>query len=185
MKQIPSLETRTFVILLITALASLYGVLIITSYQNGEYSSLNIYQKTEQENRINSNFFNLASAEPKNIDITTWTEFKDPESNLIFKHPSDWDTTTISYTTNNQLYRISIAPQDNPNPISIYVSQKEYFAMDGLPFEKTKINGNSAITMDKLMLGIKNNGKYFTFHSGQTSEFQTEFENLINTINFK
>lgn len=185
MTKIPSLETRTFIILLITALASLYGVLIINNYQNGLFlepsSDLN---PAKTDGQLPS-LFNSASAKPREVITDTWIEFKDPESNLRFKYPNDWETTTISYTTNNQEYRISIGPKNNPEPISIYTSKKEYFAMDGLPYEKTKINGSNAVTMDKLIYGIKNTGKYFTFYPGQTTELLPEFDALINTINFK
>lgn len=172
-----SKQTKSFFLVLLLAVGSLFAALIITRElapvisQSSLGKSLALNNKTPQ---VKADAI---------VDTKDWIDYEDPNYSLSFKYPKDWMITT--YTSNEtSIGYIIILKSPNPQAdhIRIYINKKGYVAIDGFDIEKTKINGINAITVSDMLVGIRQSSNYITFDLGTSPELLPYFKALLKTV---
>ncbi len=116
------------------------------------------------------------------IDTSDWKSYTNQDYGFEFKYKPDWKIGTIK--NKEGYYVIQIDPGVRYSNIHVYISKDDFYAMNGLPAQKTEIAGKEALNLDGMVLGIKDNANYFTFDLGVSLTLKPLFEAMTNTIKF-
>ena len=116
------------------------------------------------------------------IDTSNWKTYKNKKYGLEFKYKPDWKVGAIK--NKEGYYVIQIDPGVKYSNIQVYISKNDYYALTGLPAQKTQIAGKEALSLDGMVLGIKDNANYFTFDLGVSLTLKPLFEAMTNTVKF-
>jgi hypothetical protein len=114
------------------------------------------------------------------LPTNDWKEYSDKTLLVTFKYPPTWG---VSGGVENGYQIINVAPKGGEG-IKIYTSVKNYFAVEGLPIEKTTVDNLDAISVDSVLLGVKSGNTYFTFDAGTDSKNLPYFKTLLSTVTF-
>lgn len=172
-------QTKSFIVLIIIALVGSYVCLWLW----GQYNLKNrpsagdkviIYDNEAQEN-------NNQEQTPA-VDTSTWPTYSDKKYNLSFKHKPDWKVLPITQEKGFDV--IQVDPGKKFYNIKIYVSPKEFFAMDSLPTTGEVIAGQPALNVKDLLFGIKNGSDYFTFDIGLSLSLKPDFAAMVRSVQF-
>ncbi len=171
-----STQTKSFFLVLFLAVASIYAALVITR---------------EVVPALNQNAALTANAEQPHASInpdavvTTqgWETYEDEKYPLTFKYPKTWAVTTYSATDPTVGYIIIINPDtDDTDNIRVYINNKGYVGTTGVPTTKTTVNGITAVSVNNVLVGIRQGGNYITFDAGISPELWPYFRALLETV---
>jgi hypothetical protein len=116
------------------------------------------------------------------VDTSSWVLYQDPSYGFSFLHDPAW---TVKPEADKGDYKlIEIDPGKQFFNIDIYISQKDYYIMDGLPVVDTDINGKSFKNVSNMLFGTFNAPYYFTFDLGKSASLLPSFYALVHTLKF-
>ncbi|MCC7356197.1 MAG: hypothetical protein IT410_01100 [Candidatus Doudnabacteria bacterium] len=171
-----STQSKSFFLVLFIAVVSIYSALLLTR----ELGPI-IVQKTG----LNPSLSNNTTYAQTNVPLSTkdWNQYEDSKYPLDFKYPKEWTVTTYSATDPNIGYIIILKPDnDKADNIRIYINAKGYVATSGLTTTKTTINGINGITVNDMLVGIRQGNNYITFDLGTSPELLPYFKALLSTV---
>ncbi len=181
-----SKQTTSFVILFLIAAIATYGALRMNKKLQQELANQtnsSIQNKINQAHQTLNQKSNLETAFGPSVDTTDWQEYSDPTYNIRFKYPPAWKVAT-KQDDSQKAYLIVLTPPQKKQPITVYVTGNDYFAMDGIPTKNVTINGMSAVTANDILVGVKHNANYYTFDIGENLNLKTEFQGVVHTVAF-
>ncbi|MBI3231665.1 MAG: hypothetical protein HYZ51_01125 [Candidatus Doudnabacteria bacterium] len=125
-----------------------------------------------------------SAAEPETIiDTADWPKYTNKKYGLTFKHDAKWKVRSIK--SKDGFYIIEVDPGARYDNFRVYISKDDYFALSGVPAEKTKIAGKEAWDLEGQVLGIKDDHTYFTFDMGSSLSLKPYFQAMLKTISFE
>ncbi len=187
-----SMQTKSFIALLLIAIASTYASLLVTQQAAPNLDAAYYIKKAgtvAMPHRIQG-MSALASVEipqiqePEEIDLSTWKLHEDTNYDLTFKIPQTWSAKTTTYSQGAQrLYIIVIKPENSTDNMRIYISDSS-FAMKGLRTTKTTVDGLPALSADGQLVEVKKQQNFFTFDIGGNLDRKLEFEKILESVRF-
>ncbi|MBL8030595.1 MAG: hypothetical protein JNN11_05100 [Candidatus Doudnabacteria bacterium] len=179
MKQKLSSQTSSFIIL--TSLAFIGGLFVILSSQNLKNSNLTYIVTGSSKNGAPSPVSTAYAAETRPLpDTSSWQTHDLGTFGLNFKIPSSWKVKPAKKSGQYQI--VEIDPGKKFYNIKIYVSENNYYVMEGLPAVTTTIGGVPALNVSNLLYGLNTNNTYFTFDLGPSLSLMPEFNAMIASI---
>ncbi len=177
-------QTKSFIVLILIAFFSAMTAYYLTgTLENAE---LEQFYETNHIKRSNQKPSSTSPTNKSNttVDTTNWVTFNDPKFGITFKHPKTWTVKLYKENKADGMYIISLDPGKDSDPIKIYVSNHNYYAMEGLPIQKTTVAGKQALNVADMLVGVKNNSTYYTFDLGGNLKYQPEFKTLVSLVAF-
>ncbi len=120
--------------------------------------------------------------EPVLVDTDGWKTYQDQGSPLVFSYPPTWKV--LGPNTKDGFTVITIDPGAKYDNIKIYISDKSFFALDGIPYQEDTIAGMPARNIQGMLFGIHANGTYYTFDEGASLSINPEFQTLVRSAKF-
>lgn len=117
------------------------------------------------------------------VDTSNWREYSNEKYGLKFKYNPEWQIRSIN--NRDGFYVIEIDPGLRYDNFRVFISQDDYFALSGVPAQKTLIAGRQALNLDGEVLGIKDNATYFTFDMGASLSLKPYFQAMVETVEFR
>lgn len=114
------------------------------------------------------------------VDTTDWVAYNDTAYPIAFSYPANWKVTTK--ITAEKFYSINIAIPNVTPSITIYISDTEYFGLDGLELKQYTLPNLSGISVNESLIGVKKGEYYYTFDGSMNTEQFTEFSTLMKTV---
>lgn len=182
-----SKQTKSFLTLILIAFISVMTAYYLSGYASRKNTDpLYIEGSSGNYKPNHNNPKNVTDSldDEKTIDTSTWKTFKDKRFDFTFKYPSDWNIKTLKEDAPDGMYIIQLDTGKDLSAVRIYVSDKHFFAMDGLPTVKTTIAGQKALNVADMLIGIQKNSKYYTFDLGGNTKAQPEFKTLVSQVDF-
>ena len=187
-----SLQTKSFILLLLIAIASTYASLLVTEQVSPNLDAAYYLKKAgtvAMPHRIQG-MSALASVEipevkePEPVNTSTWKLHEDTNYDITFRVPESWNVKTTTYSQGAQrLYIIVIKPENSTDNIRIYISDSS-FAMKGLRTTKTTVDGLPALSADGQLVEVKKQQNFFTFDLGANLDRKLEFEKILESVRF-
>ncbi len=104
--------------------------------------------------------------------------YADSDHGITLRYPKTW----ALYTGNeNKTFYISLYPEGAVQPVSIYIGS-EYYGFKGLKTTPIQIENYTGEQVDDTLLGLENSGRFYTFDLSNNSGYQSEFRQLLNTV---
>ena len=185
-----SLQTKSFVVLILIALCGGFFALWLTGYMNDSEQKAKEYAETENGGKTQvTKTESQKPAEPavlaKEIaDTSNWKEYSDSKYGLSFKYNPDWKIKP--WTKNKEGYDVlEIDPGRKYYNIKIYASNSSFYVMDGLPTQGTVVGGVQALVVSDLLYGVKKGATYLTFDLGLSLSLKPQFNGLIDSVKFQ
>lgn len=120
----------------------------------------------------------------KTVDTSKWKTYSDSKFPLSFKYNPAWKIKP-GKTNSEGTYVLAIDPGPKYYDLVIYVSNKSFEGLDGLPTMSETIDGELALNVSNLLYGIKNGDNFYTFDSGlSASSLINDFNALVHSVNF-
>ena len=165
-----SKRSRSFIILVVVVLATVYTALLLFSIQRNYTSPVRL--TTQSESRLSSS-----------IDTQDWQIVESKEYPISFSIPTNWKSAESAAA--GDIYQITITPPTQGNPIRIYISDTNFLGIDGLTTSNiTTKQGYKGIVAANSLYGIKN-GDYFYTLDGTLNESRIEeLKAIVNSIRF-
>jgi len=123
-----------------------------------------------------------AQAAAAQIDTSAWKTFTNKEFGFSFKYNPAWKV--LKPITKKGYTVFQIDPGSKYYNIKIYVSQKDYYIMGGLPTVGESIGGQQAMNVNNQLYGIAANGFYYTFDVGWSMSLVPQFVALVHSVKF-
>jgi hypothetical protein len=178
MKKHLSLESRSFLILFTIAVFGVFASWL--AYNNYPTSTPPSSANVKPNTAVNKP---TPAPEPKLlVDTADWKTYTNTEYKFEFKYKPEWKIKSIN--NQNGYYVVEIDPGAKYSNIHIYISQDDYYALSDLPAEKTQVAGKEALSLDGMVLGVKDNANYFTFDLGVSLTLKPLFEAMVNSVKF-
>lgn len=117
------------------------------------------------------------------VDTSDWQEYSNKKYGLKFKYDPEWQIRSIN--NRDGFYVIEIDPGLRYDNFRVFISEDDYFALSGVPVQKTLVAGKEALNLDGAVLGIKDNATYFTFDMGASLSLKPYFQAMVETVEFK
>lgn len=117
------------------------------------------------------------------VDTSNWREYTNEKYGLTFKYNPEWQIRSIN--NRDGFYVIEIDPGLRYDNFRVFISQDDYFALSGVPVQKTRVAGREALNLDGEVLGIKDNATYFTFDMGASLSLKPYFQAMVETVEFR
>lgn len=184
-----SIQTKSFVVLILIALFGGLFALWLAGYINSAKQIKKEYSKIQVNNNTEIKANNLKPpTEPavlaKEIaDTSNWKEYTDTKYGISFKYNPDWKIKP--WTKNKEGYDVlEIDPGRKYYNIKIYASDNSFYVMDGLPTQSAIIGGVQALDVSDLLYGVKKDKTYLTFDLGLSLSLKPQFSGLIESVKF-
>jgi hypothetical protein len=117
------------------------------------------------------------------VDISDWATYEDKSFPITFPHPKDW---TISSTLQpDGFYNIILNPGTESTDMHIFVSDKNYYAIDGLRKYPATIGHEKGFMISNNLGGVKAGEYYYTFDGSLNSTESDEFAEIMNRVKFQ
>ena len=117
------------------------------------------------------------------VDTSDWVDYYNEKYSLAFKHDPDWKVRSL--TNRDGYYVIEIDPGVKYDNFRIYISADDYFALSGVPLQKSILAGKEALDLEGQVLGVMDNSTYFTFELGASLSLKPHFQALLKTVEFR
>ncbi len=171
-----STQSKSFFLVLFIAVISIYAALLLTR---------EVAPVITQKAGLTATLRHNTTYAQANIPISTkgWSQYEDSKYPLDFKYPKEWTVTTYSATDPNVGYIIIVKPDNElSDNIRVYVNTKGYVATSGLTTTKTIVNGINGVTVNDMLVGIRQGSNYITFDLGTSPELMPYFKALLSTV---
>jgi hypothetical protein len=180
MKKHLSLESRSFIILFTIAVFGVFA----SWFMYKDYSKpTSLFETVKTPALPIPQAIKKPQSEPTiTIDTADWKTYTNTEYKFEFKYKPEWKIKSIN--NQNGYYVVEIDPGAKYSNIHIYISQDDYYALSDLPAEKTQVAGKEALSLDGMVLGVKDNANYFTFDLGVSLTLKPLFEAMVNSVKF-
>ncbi len=182
-------QTLSFIILFAIAIIGTYvslnvaGKLNRSKQQNNPQSVQNEQTDNYKINSVAANTAQAKGLEPEQAaDTTNWKTFTDEKYKISFKINPDWQVKATGIK--DGFYVIEVDPGKKFYNIKIYISQKGYFALDGLPGTEEAIGGQKATNINNVLFGVKKDNYYYTFDIGLSMSLKPQFLGLVRSVTF-
>lgn len=177
-------QTRSFTIVVCIAVLAAYAAVLVSRAVKKDIELAVTSDEKIQQSQKPQPTQTVKSAQDRSVDTSSWITYSAaPAYPISFKVPSDW-TSKMTTAQNDTLHIIVLHPPTSSDNIRVYISQKSYFAMDGITTTPKQFNGNAAISRDDILVGMKYAKNYYTFDIGQALELRPEFSALLGTVTF-
>ncbi|HVY67488.1 MAG TPA: hypothetical protein VHA30_01145 [Patescibacteria group bacterium] len=120
---------------------------------------------------------------PASVDLSAWKTYNDKQLGLSFKYNPDWKVKPAVQKDGYDV--IEVDPGKQYYNFKIYVSDKDYYIMGGLPYVTEQIAGQPAMNVNNMLFGIKNGGTYYTFDVGLSTTLSPYFDALVHSVQFQ
>jgi len=174
--------TLSFGVLLLIALG-LVGAVYYFSRQIENQNLLLLPVVPEHKNLAkapsNSAGQTIEPAEPVSTD--NWEEYSDPAYAMSFKYPENWQ---IKIYNKDDFDIIVLTPDQGQDKIRIYVSPSEYIGLVGLKTSSITVGGQTGVSANNMVVGVKRGRDFFTFDAGQDQKLLPEFNGILTTVAF-
>ncbi len=178
-----STQTKTFIILFVVALIGSYLSLIVTKYTNfpGSLAAVERIQIIQKPTTTPVSSW-IPQDSTTTVDTIKWKTYTDSSYKFSIMYAPQWQIKKP--VTQNGYYVINIDPGAKYFNIKIYISPKDYFAMDNLPSTTLMIAGETAIDVEGVLYGLKHDGNFYTFDQGISQSIKPEFEAMVKSLKF-
>lgn len=177
-----SYQTKTFTLLFVIAL--------IACGFSVYYNKLQQEKKEAAALRINP-----LEAKPENpsaapapapeikVDTSDWKDYADKTFNFSFKYNPAWKVNSVK--KQDGYYVLSVDPGRKYYNINVYVSKNSYYAVDGVPMQDAKIDGQPAKAIPGLLYAVSKDGNFFTFDVGNSLSLTPQFKAMVESVKFE
>ena len=179
-------QNKSFLILFIIAVAGTY-ILVNVAKDISHGPSGSGYTQYNYQNQNNKSDI-VASASDRymppvqSIDVSNWNTYTNAQYSLTFKYKPGWSVKPAG--SQNGFYIVDVKPGSGYYNIRIYISKDGYYAIDGLPYTQTQINGYNALDVSHLLYGFKSGQYYYTFDNGLSTKLIDDFNALVHSVKF-
>lgn len=179
-------QTKSFIILLTIALVGTYVCLILYNRivnPGSEFSYYPLpkgYEQVLYSQRSNPKTATVIS-EPV-VDTSLWKDYSNKTYNFSFKYKPGWKVLPTKKVKGFDV--VQIDPGSKFYNFKVYVSQKEFYVMDGLPLADATIGGLPAKEISGVLYGVKNDPYFYTFDIGYSLSLKPEFDAMVNSVSF-
>jgi hypothetical protein len=185
MKQI-SAQSKSFIVLSTIAIVGTLCAVV--------YSQVTTVKRLEEKENIKAHKQGYETEENSNpakksaeaVDVSKWKQYTDDQHSFSFMYKPDWKV-KAPVTTKDGYYLVEIDPGPRFDNIKIYVSDNNYYVMEGLPLEP-KVLGTStkkpALSVSDLLYGMEDGGLYYTFDLGASLSLQPYFKAMVDSVKF-
>mgnify|MGYP003393187997 CR=1 FL=1 len=182
-----SKQTKSFVALLLIAFTAVMTAYYLSGLlnNNDEQFSQETANKQTPKKEVQQTIVDNATDTNKKIDTTNWREFKDSRFDVSFRYPPTWTLKTYKEEKDDGMLIIRLDPGNGANTISVYISEDNYYAMEGLPTKKTTVAGHQALSVADMLVGVRYDTKYYTFDLGGNVKYQPEFKVILDQVAFQ
>lgn len=178
----PSKQTKSFIALMLVAffavMSAHYLIDFVSNSSSYTPNTASSESPSKGDRSPNDGVVNVS------LDPKDWTDFSDKRRGISFKYPKAWGIKTYQEDKTNGNYIIALDPGKGSDQIRIYVSAEGFYALDGLPKEKTTVAGKQAVSVAGMILGVENNKKYYTFDLGGNVYYQPVFQKMVDQVAF-
>ena len=174
-------QTKSFIALFVIALAGLAFALAFLDMVNVAPAAIEQKQAVERRKNTSQNA-NSKTESLNSVDTSEWKTYEDKKIGFNFKYKPDWKV--LPPVKKGGFTVIQIDPGAKFYNIEIYVSQKGFYAMDGLPLKNELINGQQAKNVSDLLYGINKSPYYFTFDINKSLSLKPNFNALVHSVKF-
>ena len=183
-------QTKSFVILFFIALLGTFFSLV-TAFKVISPKYWDMSQKPSGFNSYNKVNYNsnepvkqvLAAEIEPTIDTSNWKEYVNTKYSFSFKYSPDWKILSAKQTGDYEV--IEIDPGAKFYNIKLYISDKNYYVMEGLPTTEVDINGQKALSVSDLLYGVQKNSLFFTLDLGRSLSLKPQFNALVKSLVFQ
>lgn len=174
-----SKQTRSFIILVLLVAVAVFGAVQMSRSlkTKGPDSTAGLHAKESKATPQTSN------QDIPLLNTAGWKTYSDKQYPISFKYPLDWDINT--YTTNPDFYIITLKPEGKKDNIRIYVSDKEYFALDQIETTPYNVSGAEGVNIDNMVIGAHKANNYYTFDIGTNTALMAEFNTMVQSVTFR
>lgn len=181
-------QTKSFIILLGIAIVGTYLALMLASgFNPDQFNLMNGYKAAynpPQNSVVQTAFASQTMPTVKPVDTSAWKTYTDKQYGFSFMYDPAW-TVKAGATDKDRFYVLQIDPGAKYYNIKIYVSDKSFYAMDGLPGITETIAGQPAVDVSNLLYGITKGSYYYTFDNGLSVGLIDKFNALVNSVRFE
>ncbi len=163
--------TGSFIALLIIVLVVVYASLLLSKIQ----------KRTISQENSPIDYLNRHSK----IDTTNWQSYEDNSYPLKLSFPKEW-TYSADITSLAGYYTVNLFPQDSKNPIRVYISDKDFVAINGLSGKpKLIVKDLTATNYEDLIYTIKVGEYYYTFDASLNQSYKEELAEIVRLARFE
>ena len=180
-----SFPTKTFIVLFCIAF---FGSFLVMSLWSNLYNQpinqmIKVYSPQRQANALKAKLQQQQQvAQAPSVDTSTWKTYTSKDFGFTFKYKPDWKV--LAVTKKGGFSIIQVDPGSKFYNIKIYVSDKGYNGIDGLPSNPDTIGGLTGVNVNDLLYGVKSGTNYFTFDVGVSTSLKTDFGGLVHSVTF-
>lgn len=177
-------QTKSFIILFTLAvIGSLFSLLVSENLFGPGASGFNVVHLGNNSNSPVANASVRYYPDFKTLDTAGWKTYKDEKYGFSFSYKNGWKVNPGEMK--DGFYKVEIDPGSKYYNMTVYVSEKGFYALDGLPASEVTINGLRAYNVSNLLYGIKVGKYFYTFDNGLSSNLINEFNTLVYSTQFR
>jgi hypothetical protein len=181
-------QTKSFIVLLVLAVVGCYISselfqklnlgLIVPKSQSHKQTSNDILASQQPCHNCSSQNTGVTNA----VDTSQWKVYQDKTFGFSFKYKPDWKV--LPAVKKGDYTVIEVDPGRKFYNILIYISQKGFYVLDGLPATTEQIAGCAAQNVRDILYGIKKPPYYFTFDVNRSLSLKPNFDALVHSVQF-
>lgn len=179
-------QAKSFMILFAIAVVGTYLTVMVSEHalQLGQnyYGGQGFYYRQSPGSVKSATERYLPDFKP--VDTSSWKTYTDKSYPFSFMYDPGWKV--LPGKKQKGFYVLQLDPGPKFYNIKIYVNDSGfYYAMDGLPYLETDINGAKFFNLSNLLYVIKMGPYYYTFDDGlSANKLIDDFNALVRTVKF-
>jgi hypothetical protein len=163
-------STRTFILLTVIVLLTVYTAVALSDIQSSTFSKDNFAKPAVQKSKF---------------DIKKWQTYEDNAYPLKLLIPETW-TYSADKTTLPGFYTINLVPQKSKLGVRVYISNTDFVAVDDLKGNQQTIAKNLTVTnYDDIIYTIKVGDNYYTFDGTTNESVKAELSEIVRLARFE
>lgn len=176
-----STPTKSFIVLCFFAIFGLFLCLSLWSeLDNSPYNNFSVVYE-DAYSRLLPGLTTSVQVKPT-TDTTAWKTYTNKTYNFSFKYKPDWKVLELKKVKGYNV--LEVDPGKKYYNIKIFINDKDYYVMGGLPTKNQTIGGQPAINVNNLLYGIKAGNYYYTFDVGLSTSLAPDFDALVYSVKF-
>lgn len=174
-----SKQTTSFIIVMLLTVGATYGAIYLNRTLNRELGNNPSVRITHKDTQFSSQGTPI-----EQVDTKDWSIYSDKKYPVSFKYPKEWQV-SAGDDKSMGVYKISLKPNKTGDPLAVYITKDNYFAIEGLPLEQVKFNNFEGVNSNDYIIGLKKDTTYYTFDIGQNVKLQNVFFGILNSVEIK
>jgi hypothetical protein len=177
-------QTKSFLILFCIALVGTYLTTMVSRHElatgRGGYSDT-YYPKNQSGQVASASDHFMPDFKP--VGTSGWKTFTDTSHGLSFEYSPAWKV--LPGKQKDGFYVLEVDPGASYYNMKAYISNKGFYALEGLPYVETDLGGLMALNVSNQLYGIRMGQYYYTFDNGLSTNMIDNFNTWVRTVKFQ